>query len=324
VSTKPGEVQRVYKIIEKLLSFSRKYVPVRSYEDINNLVEQSLEVRIYRLNLENIKIIRELAPNLPKTMIDPNQIQQVFINILLNAEQAIIESHGHGIIEIKTRLKNDDIIEVSISDDGPGIPEEIRGKIFDPFFTTKEPGKGTGLGLSVSYGIIKEHGGDIDILNTEKNGTTFRIEIPVLDKIVSKGDYTYRINKEILNALKNKRVLIVEDEPMIVELLKSVLEEENILVDIASDGKEAIDRIDVNIYDLIICDIKMPVINGVTFYEVVQKTKPELTSKVIFITGDPSSETMDFLTRVGNPHIIKPFKIDKFKAQINKMLTTIH
>lgn len=315
-----NSAQRVFKIIEKLLSFSRKHLPIRSYEDINDLVEQSLEFREYQLKLENIEIIKDLNPKLLKTMLDPNQIQQVFMNILLNAEQAMVESHGRGTIEIKTRLKNDNCIEVSISDDGPGILEEIKRKVFDPFFTTKAPGKGTGLGLSVSYGIIKEHGGEIHFSNNEKEGVTFVIDLPVLTPGVNSSYPDNLVTQSKLMELINKRVLIVEDEEMIVSLLKSILEETGNIVDIAPNGKEAIDRIDMNQYDLIICDIKMPEINGVQFYDEVQRTKPELTSKFIFMTGDPSNETMDFLDKVGNPYLVKPFKIEKFKSQINEIL----
>ncbi len=177
-----GSAERVVKIIEKLLSFSRKYKPLRVYENVNYLLEQSLEFREYQLGLDNIEIVRDLDHRIPKTMVDPNQIQQVFTNIILNTEQAIAESRDRGRLTVRTSMKQGNLIEISLSDDGPGIPQHIVGKVFDPFFTTKEPGKGTGLGLSVSYGIIKEHGGEIQVFSKEGEGTTFVIELPVLNR----------------------------------------------------------------------------------------------------------------------------------------------
>ena len=315
--------QRVFKVIEKLLSFSRENLPVRRYEDINNVTEKSIEFRTYQLKLENIEIIKDLDPRIPKTMIDPNQIQQVIMNVLLNAEQAIVESHGQGSIVIKTRLKNDDYIEVSISDDGPGIPKKIMGKVFDPFFTTKQPGKGTGLGLSISYGIIKEHGGRVYIQDNEKGGATFVIDLPVQTPGITSSYPDDLPTHGELMALKNKRVLVVDDEAIVVDLLKSILDETANIVDVASNGKQAIDRIAMNLYDLIICDVRMPEIGGVKLYGEVQKTQPALARKFIFMTGDPSDETIDFLKNAANPFLIKPFKIDEFRAQISKFITNM-
>src|SRR3990167_2699332 len=145
-------------------------------------------------------------------MVDPNQIQQVFTNIILNAEQAMSESPGHGQLKVQTGIKKKNTIEISFSDDGPGIPQYVIGKVFDPFFTTKEPGKGTGLGLAVAYGIIKEHGGEIHVSSREGEGATFVIELPVLEQqVVLECDKEEKIPK-IPNTIKGKRILIVEDE----------------------------------------------------------------------------------------------------------------
>jgi PAS domain S-box-containing protein len=316
-----NSAQRVARIIEKLLSFSRKSLPVRSYEDINSLIEQTLEFREYQYKLENVEIAKKFAPDLPKTMVDPGQIQQVIMNLLLNAEQAIVEAHGSGRIEIETRLKEGDVIEITISDDGPGIPDEIKGKVFDPFFTTKEPGQGTGLGLSVSYGIIKEHGGEICINESGKGGASFVIDLPLLTLGGGYPDAASIPDEAGIAESKKKRMLVIEDEVVVISLLKTVLEESGHTVDIAVNGKEAIHNRDLGSYDLIVCDIRMPDMNGVEFFEELRKSHPGLTGRVIFITGDPSRKTAEFLDRVGNPYLIKPFKIEKFKDQVNEMLS---
>lgn len=315
-----SSAQRVVRIIDKLLSFSRKNKPLRTYEDINYLVEQSLEFREYQLKLENIEIVKELDPKLPKTMVDPNQIQQVLTNIILNAEQAMSESHSRGQLQVRTGLKKKTHIEISFSDDGPGIPKDVIGKVFDPFFTTKEPGKGTGLGLAIAYGITKEHGGEIYVSSEEGQGTTFLIDLPVLErKAVLRRDEE-KTTPENPITVKGKRMLIVEDEEIVVNLIKGVLEEEDIIVDFARNGKEALKIIGTNQYDLIVCDIRMPQMNGIALYNEVKTMNPDLARRIIFITGDPSSETIDFINETGNEFITKPFKIEKFMTRINSVL----
>ncbi|MEW6144441.1 MAG: PAS domain S-box protein [Thermodesulfobacteriota bacterium] len=318
-----NSAQRVVRIIDKLLSFSRKSLPVRSYEDINGLIEQALEFREYQYRLGNVEIVKKLDPGLPKTMVDPNQIQQVLMNLLLNAEQAIVGARGSGRIEITSGLGSGGAIEITVSDDGPGIPDEIRGKVFDPFFTTKEPGEGTGLGLSVSYGIVKEHGGDIYIREGGGEGATFVVELPLLTPGAGAPDAEKYEARNDLKELRKIRVLIVEDEVVVISLLKTVLEELGHAVEIASNGKEAIRGRDLGSYDLIVCDIRMPDMNGVEFFEELRKSYPELTGRVIFITGDPSRKTAEFLDRVGNPYLIKPFKIEKFKDRVNEILSGV-
>lgn len=314
-----GSAQRVAKIIEKLLSFSRKYKPERTYEDINRLVKQSLEFREYQMKLENIEIVKELDPELPKTMVDPNQIQQVFTNIILNAEQAISESQDYGRLKVGTKLKKENIIEISFSDNGPGISKEFVSKVFDPFFTTKDLGKGTGLGLAVAHGIVNEHGGEIHVSSEEGKGASFVIGLPVLrHEVILRRDNEEYLSTT-LNPITGKRILIVEDEDIISNLIKGVLEEESNVVDIARNGKEALKIIGANKYDIVVCDIKMPKMNGIALYNEVKTVYPDLTQRLIFITGDLSTETVEFLKETGNEVITKPFKVEKLKAQINRI-----
>ncbi len=312
--------QRVGKIIEKLLSFSRKYRPQRAYEDINALLKQSLEFREYQLKLDNIEVVTDFDGGTPKSMVDSNQLHQVFTNIILNAEQAMSGYGAGGRLKVSTRVKNGGIIEIKFEDNGPGIRKDVIGKIFDPFFTTKEPGKGTGLGLAVAYGIIREHGGEIRAESGEGGGTTFVIELPVFGQTAEHGrDKEKRIpaNRGTMN---EKRILIVEDEELVVDLIKGVLEHDNITVDDARDGEEALVKTDSGNYDLIVCDIKMPGMSGIAFYDKIKELKPRLAEKVIFITGDPSSETMDFINTTGNEYITKPFKVDKFRSRVFEFL----
>jgi two-component system NtrC family sensor kinase len=175
------EAQRATRITGNLLSFARKHNPERSLISINEVIVKSLELHIYRMNLNNIEIVTDFDPDLPMTMADFHQIQQVFANIITNAEQAMTEAHGGGKLVIKTHPMGE-LIQVTFTDNGPGILKENFKSIFDPFYTTKEVGEGTGLGLSICYGIMQEHGGRIYTESKVDEGTTFVVEIPVVSK----------------------------------------------------------------------------------------------------------------------------------------------
>jgi signal transduction histidine kinase len=316
-----SSAHRVEKIIDKLLSFSRKHKPTREYVDINNIVEKTIEFRAYQLRLGNIEVRKDLDPDLPKTMADPNQLQQVFLNIILNAEQAIDDARGKGQLIVRTRIRQGGIIEVSFIDDGPGIPKEILGKIFDPFFTTKAVDGGSGLGLSVSYGIIKGHSGEIYALSREGGkGAILKIELPILKEevIITKEAKISRIP-----TVGKKRVLVVEDEATINNMIKDILEEERYQVDSASNGEEALAKININSYDVIICDIKMPYMDGKLFYNEIITKKNSLTDRFIFITGDSSSQTVDFINQTGNRFLAKPFRIEEFKKVFYAVLPQV-
>ncbi|MEW6144099.1 MAG: PAS domain S-box protein [Thermodesulfobacteriota bacterium] len=314
--------QRVAKIIEKLLSFSRNYTPQRTYEDINALVRECVDFRDYQLKLGNIETVTDLDEGIPKTMVDSAQMRQVFTNIILNAEQAMSGGDIRGRLRAVTRLRNGSVIEITFEDNGPGIPKDVIGKIFDPFFTTKEPGKGTGLGLAVAYGIINEHGGEIRAESAPGQGAVFVVSLPVLGEAeVPVVRSEERVRRSSVGA-HDKRMLIVEDEELVVDLIKGVLENDDIAIDIARDGEEALAKTVSREYDLIVCDIKMPGMGGIAYYNRIRILNPPLAKKIIFITGDPSSETMDFLKTTGNEYITKPFKVEQFRSRVCELLNT--
>ena len=172
------EAKRTAGVVKNLLTFARKHETERSSVNINNIIEKVLELRAYEQKVNNVEVNTRFASDLPEIMADGFRLQQVFINIIINAEHFMIETHKRGTMTITTERAGD-IIRVSFSDDGPGIAKENMGHVFDPFFTTKEVGKGTGLGLSISYGIITEHGGKIYAKSELDKGATFVIELPV-------------------------------------------------------------------------------------------------------------------------------------------------
>jgi PAS domain S-box-containing protein len=173
-----GQAKRSAAIVKNLLTFARKHGPLRQSTQINNVIEDVLKLRAYELSVNNVQVETRFAPELPEIMVDHFQMQQVFLNIILNAECAMIEAHNKGTLTITTERVNSDI-KVSFIDDGPGIANEDLSRLFNPFFTTKEVGKGTGLGLSICYGIVAAHDGNIYAQSELGKGAIFVVELPI-------------------------------------------------------------------------------------------------------------------------------------------------
>ena len=311
---------RCKKIIENLLTFARWKRPEKKYEDINRIITESVEFRAYQLSMDNIEIKLDLDGSVPGTMVDAGQIQQVLLNLINNAGDAIREKGAGGLIEITSRLSNGKII-VSVTDTGNGFTEEVAGRIFDPFFTTKDVGKGTGLGLSISYGIINEHGGNIYASSRPRIGTTFVVELPVAAEDAS-GEYaTGPLARPGRVSVDGKKALILDDEAIVLDLLADTLAGFGFKVHKCSSAEDALERISSMGYELIISDIKMPGLGGMGFYREVERLRPEVLKKIMFISGDSMcSETRAFLDATGNPALKKPFSIDELSEAVSKMV----
>jgi len=172
------EAQRAANVIKNLLTFARKHAPMKQLNQINNIIEDVLKFRAYEQKVNGIEVKRQLAPDLPEIMVDYFQMQQVFLNIIINAEYFMVEAHNRGTLTITTKKQNGNV-RISIADDGPGISKENLRRLFNPFFTTKEAGKGTGLGLSICHGIVSEHGGQIYAKSQPGKGATIVVELPI-------------------------------------------------------------------------------------------------------------------------------------------------
>jgi two-component system NtrC family sensor kinase len=314
---------RCQKIVQNLLSFARKQKPERTLSDVNEILKDTVELRGYELQVNNIEIRRDLDSSLPKTIADAHQLQQVFLNIVTNAEQAMLEAHGKGCLTIRTHTDTQNArIIVELSDDGPGIPEAHLTRIFDPFFTTKEVGKGTGLGLSLSYGMIKEHDGNIYARSRLGEGSTFIIELPIIAP-VPEGLTPERMPHALQfeNLIRGKRALVVDDENYILDFFIEVFEALPMAVDTAGDGRVAMQKILSTEYDLIISDFRMPQMSGKELYRWIKENRPELAKRIIFVTGDTvSADTRSFLEDNRNRYLSKPFKIEEVKEAIQQTL----
>ncbi|MGE0449724.1 MAG: ATP-binding protein [Vicinamibacterales bacterium] len=305
-----SEAERAARIVRNLLTFARKRQTTRAMVDLNQVVRETLTLRAYEQRVTNITVIDALAAGLPKVFADAHQLQQVLLNLVINAEQAMLSAHGRGVLVVRTwhDTQFDNVI-LEINDDGPGIPEDVQAKIFDPFFTTKEVGKGTGLGLTVAYAIVSEHGGRIRAASHGGSGASFFVELPVTAPRPSSTP-TPRPKQSSHKPPRKGSVLVVDDEAALAAAVSAALHDAGYGVELASDGEEALARCRERRFDLVICDLKMPRMDGRTFYRKLASAAPAMVSRVIFVTGDVAgTDAEQFLEESGCRWLAKPFRL---------------
>ena len=314
--------KRCQKIVQSLLSFARRHAPERKVISVNEIVESAVEILQYQMRTSNIEVLTQLDPRLPATEVDPHQMQQVFLNIINNARQAIEAHQTAGWLRITTEAA-DGRARIIFQDNGPGIAPENLKRIFNPFFTTKEVGKGTGLGLSLCYGIVSEHGGTITPRSEPGEGATFVIELPITRQTAAPVEITLAAPPaEATREGVGKRVLVIDDEDTILQMIREALTRNGYRVDIAHDGESALRRLSQYHYDLALCDWKMPGLNGEQVFERLNETNPEMSKRIIFITGDVVNEkTQEFLKAQGKVCLSKPFTLGEFRSAINRVIT---
>jgi signal transduction histidine kinase len=304
-----SESERAARIVRNLLTFARKRQSTRTMIDLNHVVRDTLSLRSYEQRVTNILIVDALAAGLPQVFADAHQIQQVLLNLVINAEQAMLSANGRGTIVLRSWHDVDrEAVILEINDDGPGIAEDVQKKIFDPFFTTKEVGKGTGLGLTVAYAIVQEHGGRIRIASKPGAGASFFVDLPVSGTPLDQAVKTAQpVN---LEALLGSTVLVVEDEPALAAAVSEALTDAGFAVDRAGNGEEALRRVSAKTYDLIVCDLKMPKVDGIRFHKKLTTSNPDLARRVIFVTGDVvGTDAEQFLQDSGCRWLAKPFRL---------------
>ncbi len=311
-------IRRARSIVNDLLKFARKENIEKENVCINEVVEQTLSLRKYEHRVNNIDVTCDLEEAIPLVNGNFVRLQQVLLNILINAEQAIIEEKEGGAIRVRSfHDKKKQMVKIEMSDNGHVISHEIIGKIFDPFFTTKEVGKGTGLGLSTSYGIIKDHEGDIHV-SSSKDWTTFTISLPAVEASVELPAKEVSESREIV--AHGEPILVVDDEPLIVKLLEDFLRRKGFSVITATTGYQALNILQNNRVELVISDIKMPQMDGKRFYSAIKANNPALLEKLIFITGDTlSDDTRKFLKTIKGRYLKKPFSFDEIMKLIDSM-----
>jgi len=318
------EADRCKRIVQNLLMFARKHKPQKRLIDLNSVVESVLELKEYQLKVDNVRIMKDLQPNLPKTMADAGQLQQVLMNIINNAEQAMKEAKGTTVLSLRSFVDSGKV-HLEIRDTGPGISPENLGKIFDPFFTTKEVGQGTGLGLSICYGIVEEHKGRIWAESRLGEGTSFHLEIPVQ---ADEGEVWAGLPQDLRQQIQDPeggrgsaRILVVDDEASIVDILYDVLRLDGHRIETALNGRLALKKLQQEHFDVVISDLKMPGMSGQELYESMKRMKSDLLRRIIFTTGDVANqETEGFLRRSGNPYLQKPFDLNEVRRLVQEIL----
>src|SRR5215207_4094775 len=303
-----AETTRASQVVKDLLTFARRSEPRREPLDVNGVVARTLRMRQYQLSEASVRGRQELAPGLPAVLGDARQLQQVCLNLVSNAVHAMSPGGG-GTLTVRTSEQEDDVV-LEVSDTGPGISPGARAHVFEPFFTTKGEGEGTGLGLSVSYGIVKAHGGTIEIAETGPEGTMFRVRLPAGTSRASSRPTPAEAAMPVLRSpLAGIRLLFVDDEPTLRSGMEAFGRMRGFTVVTAADGSEALSQTRSIGVDAVVCDLRMPGMDGHAFHEQLRAERPGLASRTVFVTGDVvTTDTARSVSR--QPVLSKPFSFE--------------
>jgi signal transduction histidine kinase len=338
------EAERATAILRQLLLDAHETKMEMRTVAINQVVLQAIEVQQPSLAQERIRLETDLDPSWPLVHGDAGQLQQVLMNLMGNARQALDHTGKSGNIRVRTKQIGDQRVLLEVADDGPGIPAETLGRIFDPFFTTKPAGVGTGLGLAIVLGIVREHGGHVNVASPPNGGAIFSIALRAANSVsrttsplsanrtpvTSKTWPANAAGPRLAPALElsrnlcydGHRILVVEDEPTVARLIADVLEDEGFQVDVQLDGREALHQAHRETYDLVICDMKMPGLDGQHFYQALVQSGNPLSKRFLFVTGDVVAQhTQQFLEHHRLPHVAKPFRMEELKDCVRGLLS---
>jgi two-component system NtrC family sensor kinase len=306
-----SEARRASRIVKILLTFARQHKAEKVPTAINQVLDDTLELRGYELRVRGIDVRREYDESIPDTMADAHQLQQVFLNLITNAEQAMEQRDGHHHrLTVRTR-RSGEAIRIEVEDTGAGIPANLVERIFNPFFTTKPTGSGTGLGLSISLGIVREHEGKIWAENAPQTGARFVVEIPVTEPRTS-GEHASVTHVQSVGS-DRLRVLVVDDEASVRVSLQRYLAGKGHEVETTASGEDALVRLKASRYDAVIVDMRMPDLSGEQLFERLRSNDPSHAERVIFTTGDLVNDQMRrFLDGTGRPCVPKPFEFASF------------
>ncbi len=307
------------KIVQSLLSFARKEKSVPIPVNVNDLIETSVSLIMSSFGSSSVDVLLDMEPGGLSVKADAVQIEQVLTNMFKNAFEAM---GAKGRLTVRSRRNGSEVL-IIVRDTGPGIPAELQSRIFNPFFTTKIRGSGTGLGLSICNGIIRKHGGRLE-LDSSSEGTEFRIILPAASENINSGrSGTQGSPENILQRMvesgmqRTPSMLVVDDEPEIGRLVTELFCYK-FDIEVVGNGREALDRMRERQFDIIISDIKMPLVDGIEFHRIVSAVFPQYINRIIYTTGVAFDRDVSaFLKRTGVPYLSKPFKV----AQLMKIVT---
>lgn len=301
------QAQRTHRVVQNLLSFARQREPRKEQVDLRRVLDETLLLRDYDLRVNNIVVERNFAPDLPVVIADQHQLEQVFLNIINNAVDAILEAGKGGTLQVSCFAENGAAV-AEFHDSGAGLQDAKR--IFDPFYTTKQVGKGTGLGLSICYGIIKEHGGDVLAFNHADGGAVFQVRLPAARwRVETKPSEPLAQSTE--TAPLNCRILLVDDEDSLLEFEREVLTSAGADVTTLKNGNEAIEQIERGSFDVLIFDGKMPgCYNGTELCRWLAEHRPELLRRVALTVSNAADPAVaECIGTYGVHCLTKPFQV---------------
>ncbi len=297
--------ERCARIVRTFLAMARQQQPERGAVAINDVVSAALDITGYAVRTSSIEVALDLSKNIPLILADADQLHQVLLNLIINAQQSLQDQPAPRQIRVTSCFDSlADVVCITVADNGPGIPEPLRARVFEPYFTTKPTGIGLGVGLAVSLGIVEAHGGTLAVKCPIEGGAVFTIALPV-----GAVDATGADTVPARNASATRRtILIVDDEAEIRETLAEILTGARHRVVTASSGREALERMAAEHYDVILTDIRMPDLDGRALYREIERRWPGQSGRVVFVTGDTlASALREFVSESGRPVIEKPF-----------------
>jgi PAS domain S-box-containing protein len=329
------QARRAAHIVQSLLVFSRPSTPRSTLLHLPDLLQRTLQLHEHSLRANHIQVDLAARPDLPTVLGDSNQLTQVFLNLIVNAEQAIHEVRDRGTLRIRLGVVGERVL-ITFQDDGVGIRRELLPRIFDPFFTTKRPGRGTGLGLSICMAIVREHNGDISAQPVPDGGSVFTVSLPVCTESVALVEGPappasagrIEVHGAPALGLSRKKILVVDDEESILELVTDSLGARGCLVDRAASSKRALELTNRNSYDVILCDLNLEsgsgkVVSGFDLHDrILQKLAKQSAARpaFIFMTGDlVESAVGEQAGREGNRFLQKPFRITELLSILNDL-----
>jgi PAS domain S-box-containing protein len=308
---------RVSAVVNQIRASSRPDVEERGPVDVRAVLEAALRVTHNEIH-HRARLVTDLA-ELPPGIVtgSAQRLEQVFLNLLVNAVQALPDGRGENEIRVVLRAPSPTEVAIEVSDNGPGIPDDVRSRIFDPFFTTKPVGLGLGLGLSICHGIVTSHGGTITVDSAPGRGSTFRIVLPVKPREPVAAARPAGAAAVGDAAASRRRVLVIDDEPALAAMIRRVLSKE-CDVDLAVDAREGLERLSSSVsYDVILCDLMMPDMTGMDLYAEVARRHPGVERRFIFMTGGAfTPRATEFLAQVANRRLEKPFETAVLKAAV--------
>ena len=310
--------ERCARIVRTFLAMARQQPTRTSNVEIDDVIAAAVEVAGYSIRSSDVELAIHLEPNLPPIWADPDQLSQVLINLVVNAEQALHDWNGQRKITISARrqLGTGNLV-VKIADTGPGISSEIVSRIFEPFFTTKEVGAGTGIGLSFCHRIVQSHRGTIEVETTEGKGSTFIITLPVSSR---PGEQVEVVAHDLATSA-GLACLVVEDEHDVGDVIAEVLRRDGLDITLARSGEEALEQLKKRRFALILSDLKMPNMDGRRMFNYIADFHPAEVERLAFLTGDTiSPDAQAFLRATKRPYLEKPIKPDELRSFVSKLV----